>query len=158
MIKIIKVLCLFSFFILASCQASADQDTYAEHSLLLVIANVIKMSSDDTLVLSGESENWELVLIVSPDEVEKEHVMIISYRGEKKTNKSIGWYSVYFPGGGKIEGGSSLSGNGLTSVHGCCFSNISSETVIKAVVEWDGKEEEIELINKSIETYFDHNN
>jgi hypothetical protein len=154
MIKIIKVLFLFLFFILASCQTSADQDTYAEHSLLLVIDNVIKMSSDDTLMLSGESENWELVLIVNPDEVEKEHLLIISYRGENKTNKSIGWYSVYLPGGGKIEGGSSLSGNGLTSVRGCCFSNINSETAIKAVVKWNGKEEEIKLINKSIEEYF----
>jgi hypothetical protein len=73
----------------------------------------------------------------------------------KIMSEIINYYNqfyIYFPDSGISGGGLNLFKDGITTSYYCCTTNISSETVLKAVINLGEKKEEIELVYKQIET------
>jgi hypothetical protein len=160
----VVLVCIFSIIILVSCNGNKNQ-TIVESHLLNIVANIVEMNSDKTLMYVGESNNWEITLIVKENESGKrksEYIKILRYRGkidnsltQVKNDEFPITHKIYFPDGstgGKAylsEDGTFFGGGGSGS------HRLNSESTLEAVLEWDGKKEEIQLSYKNITTFSD---
>jgi hypothetical protein len=162
---IITLLCVCLIFTLSYCSANTPQSYIYESNLYHIIENVVDLSSDNTIVYTGESQNWEIIFIVNLfEDGSEDYIKIFRYRG--KVNKSL--YQVQkdkFPISHKIDlpSAGSTSGKAYLPMDGTFFAGGGSggnreffvDTVLKAYVDWSGKKEEIELKNKPYTTFAD---
>ncbi|MFD2046395.1 hypothetical protein ACFSTA_18785 [Ornithinibacillus salinisoli] len=151
------------FIVLVPFSTNKNQNT-VESNLLHIVAYILEMHSDETLLYVGESENWEIIFIVNEnDNGIIDFIDVFRYRGKidnslikPKNNKLPISYKIYKPGVGTKSGKAFLSEDGTFFGSGGNGSEkYNTKTILKVVIEWDGKEEEIELRYKDTTTVYD---